>query len=63
MLNPGISQDFFLYLCDMNKKVVKYEDEETISIWTYDFDKFKNGPISVEVVEKKPEPVKRKRKS
>ena len=47
----------------MNKKVFKYEDEETISVWTYDFDKFKNGPISVEIIEKKPDPVKRKRKS
>jgi len=46
----------------MSKKIVKYEDEETISIWTYDFDKFKNGPISVERIEKKPEPIKKKRK-
>lgn len=46
----------------MAKKVVKYEDEDRISIWTYDLDKFKNGPISVEIIEKNPEPVKRKKK-
>lgn len=46
----------------MTKKVVKYEDEDRISIWTYDSDKFKNGPISVEIIEKRPEPVKKKRK-
>jgi hypothetical protein len=46
----------------MSKKIVKYEDEETISIWTYDLEKFKNGPISVERIEKNPEPVKKKRK-
>jgi hypothetical protein len=46
----------------MTKKVVKYEDEDRISIWTYDLDKFKNGPISVEIIEKNPEPVKRKKK-
>jgi hypothetical protein len=46
----------------MSKKIVKYEDEETISIWTYDLEKFKNGPISVEIIDKKPEPVKKKRK-
>jgi hypothetical protein len=44
------------------KKIVKYEDEERIAIWTYDLDKFKNGPISVEIVEKNPEPVKKKQK-
>ena len=46
----------------MAKKVVKYEDEDRISIWTYDLDKFKNGPISVEIIEKNPEPLKRKKK-
>jgi hypothetical protein len=46
----------------MTKKVVKYEDEDRISIWTYDLDRFKNGPISVEIIEKNPEPVKRKKK-
>ena len=40
----------------MNKITRKYEDEDTISIWTYDADKFKNGPISVEIIDKKPEP-------
>ena len=40
----------------MNKITRKYEDEETISIWTYDADRFKNGPISVEIIDKKPEP-------
>jgi len=28
----------------------------------YDLEKFKNGPISVEIIDKKPEPVKKKRK-
>ena len=42
----------------MNKIQRKYEDEETISIWTYDLDKFKHGPISVEIIDKKPEPTK-----
>ena len=45
----------------MNKIRREYEDEDTISIWTYDTDKFKNGPISVEIIEKKPQPVKRKK--
>ena len=40
----------------MNKITRKYEDEDTISIWTYDADRFKNGPISVEIIDKKPEP-------
>ena len=47
----------------MNKKIVKYEDEDAISIWTYDFNKFKNGPISVERIEKKPEPTTKRRKT
>jgi len=47
----------------MNKITRKYETEETISIWTYDLDKFKNGPISVEIIDKKPEPLKKKRES
>ena len=42
----------------MNKIQRKYEDEETISIWTYDLDKFKNGPISVEI-KYKYDPVKK----
>ena len=47
----------------MNKITRKYESEDTISIWTYDKDKFKNGPISVEIIDKKPEPsAKKKRK-
>jgi hypothetical protein len=46
----------------MNKITRKYETEDTISIWTYDLDKFKNGPISVETIDKNPEPVKKKRK-
>ena len=53
---------FFLYISTMNKITRKYEDGETISIWTYDADRFKNGPISVEIIDKKPEPVKRKKK-
>jgi hypothetical protein len=36
-----------------------YEDEETISTWTYDLDKFKNGPISVDIKYKN-EPVKKR---
>lgn len=44
----------------MNKIVRKFENEETISIWTYDFNKFKNGPISVEIIDKKPEPKNKK---
>jgi hypothetical protein len=44
------------------KKIVKYENEESTAIWTYDLEKFKNGPISVEIIDKNPEPVKRKRK-
>ena len=51
----------FSYICSMNKITRKYEDEDTISIWTYDAEKFKNGPISVEIIDKKPEPVKRKK--
>ncbi len=46
----------------MNKITRTYETEDTISIWTYDLDKFKNGPISVETIDKKPHPVKKKRK-
>ena len=46
----------------MSKITRKYENEDTISIWTYDLDKFKNGPISVETIYKKTEPVKKKRK-
>ncbi len=45
----------------MSKITRQYENEDTISIWTYDLDKFKNGPISVEIIDKKPEPVKRKK--
>jgi hypothetical protein len=46
----------------MSKFTRTYETEDTISIWTYDKDKFKNGPISVEIIDKKPEPTKKKRK-
>jgi hypothetical protein len=45
----------------MNKITRKYETEDTISIWTYDLDKFKNGPILVEIIEKKPEPTTKKK--
>ena len=54
---------FFLYISTMNKITRKYETEDTISIWTYDKDKFKNGPISVEIIDKRPEPEKRKRRT
>jgi hypothetical protein len=47
----------------MSKITRKYESEDTISIWTYDLDKFKHGPISVEVIDKKPEPAKKKNKN
>ena len=47
----------------MNKITRKYESEDTISIWTYDKDKFKNGPISVEIIDKRPEPEKKKRRT
>jgi hypothetical protein len=30
-----------------------YEDEETIETWTFDLEKFKRGPISVDIVYKK----------
>ena len=46
----------------MSKIIRKYETEDTISIWTYDIGKFKNGPVSVETIDKRPEPVKKKRK-
>ena len=26
-----------------------YEDEETIETWTFDLDKFKRGPVSVDI--------------
>jgi len=26
-----------------------YEDEDMIETWTYDLDKFKNGPINVDI--------------
>lgn len=45
-----------------DKYEVRYEDEDQISIWTYDKTKFKNGPISVEIINKKEEPIKKKRK-
>jgi hypothetical protein len=33
----------------MTKFTRTYEDEDTIETWTYDLDKFPNGPISVEI--------------
>jgi hypothetical protein len=33
----------------MTKFTRIYEDEDTIETWTYDLDKFPNGPISVEI--------------
>jgi hypothetical protein len=41
-----------------DKYEVRYEDEDRISIWTYDKTKFKNGPISVEIIDKNEEPKK-----
>lgn len=46
----------------MSKIIRKYETEDTISVWTYDAGKFKNGPVSVEIIDKRPEPIKKKRK-
>ena len=62
---------FINYVCnhfnfnDMNKDKyeVRYEDEDQISVWTYDKTKFKNGPISVEIIDKKETPTKKKRKT
>lgn len=31
-----------------------YEDDEAVTVWTYDLTKFKNGPISVEIKYKNP---------
>jgi hypothetical protein len=44
------------------KYQVIYEDGDRKSIWTYDTEKFKNGPISVEIIDKTEEPEKKKRK-
>lgn len=44
------------------KYQVIYEDENSKSIWTYDKTKFKNGPISVEIIDKTGEFDKKKRK-
>jgi hypothetical protein len=33
----------------MNKFTRVYEDEETIETWTFDLDKFKRGPVSVDI--------------
>ena len=57
-----ICNKFIIMTTNKDKYEVRYEDEDRISIWTYDKTKFKNGPISVEIVEKNPEPVKKKRK-
>jgi hypothetical protein len=64
------SYDFINFICNqfiiitMNKDKyeVRYEDEDRIAIWTYDKTKFKNGPISVEIIDKKEEPKKTKKK-
>ncbi len=47
----------------MSTKIIKYEDEDSISIWTYDYNRFKNGPISVEIIDKneKPAPIKKRK--
>jgi hypothetical protein len=41
-----------------------YEDEETISIWKYDYNKTRNGPVEVEIKYKRgyvpPKPEKKK---
>ena len=33
----------------MAKTTRTFEDENTIETWTYDLDKFRNGPILVEI--------------
>jgi len=33
----------------MRKFTRNYEDEDTTEIWTYDLDKFENGPINIEI--------------
>lgn len=33
----------------MNQFTRTYEDDETIEIWTFDLDKFSEGPISVDI--------------
>jgi hypothetical protein len=43
-----------------DKYQVVYEDENSKSIWTYDKTKFKNGPISVEIIDKTGEYNKKK---
>ena len=35
------------------KFIRTYEDETTTEIWSFDIDKFRNGPISVEIKYKK----------
>lgn len=36
-------------MSDKTKFTRTYETDETIAVWTYDLDKFKNGPISVDI--------------
>ena len=45
-------------MSDKTKFQRTYETEDTTSVWTYDLDKFKNGPISVEI-KYKYDPVKK----
>jgi len=47
----------FIFVPVMSKKEQYqqvYEDDEAVTIWTYDLTKFKNGPISVEIKYKHP---------
>lgn len=41
---------------------VRYEDEDSISIWKYDMKKNPNGVYQVEQIDKKPASVKKKTK-
>ena len=41
---------------------VRYEDEDSISIWKYDMKKKPNGVYQVEQIDKKPVSVKKKTK-
>jgi len=46
-------------MSDKTKFTRTYETEDTIAVWTYDLDRFKNGPISVDIKYKN-EPVKKR---
>ena len=45
-------------MSDKTKFTRTYETEDTIAVWIYDLDRFKNGPISVDI-KYKYDPVKK----